>query len=493
MSATAEPTGPLLDGHASSGQIYVDGWVDAPETVDVFEPATGEKLGVGGMADAATVARACASAAAAQREWAATPIFDRIQIVSRVIGLIAAHEEELKTWIVRESGSVPAKAEVETKASMGQIQMAASLINQSFSMEIASITPGRRSFARRNPIGVVGCITPWNFPLVLAMRTIAPALVCGNAVVLKSAPDTPISGGVAIARLFEEAGLPTGLFQAFCGGADVGQALTADPNVSMMSFTGSTAAGRQVGEVCGRMLKRVVLELGGNNALVILDDADVDAASSSGAWGAFLHQGQICLAAGRHIVHESIAEEYIAKLTERAQRLPVGDPHKDEVALGPIINQRQLDRVQKIVDDTIEAGATATTGGKADGLFFPPTVLRDVTPSMSAFQNERFGPVAPVTTFKTDEEALALANSVDYGLSAAVHSSDPLRAQAFADRMESGMVHINDQTVNEEPMAPFGGVKGSGNGNHFGAVANMELWTDWQWLTSRPHAEPFPF
>ena len=251
------------------------------------------------------------------------------------------------------------------------------------------------------PVGVVGVITPWNFPIVLAMRSLGPALALGNTVVLKSDPNTPVSGGVIIARVFEEAGLPEGVLHVLGGGAEVGQALVEDPNVSMISFTGSTRIGRIVGETAGRGLKRTVLELGGNCPLIVLDDADVVAASSAGAWGSFLHQGQICIAVSRHLVHESIAEQYLEALTERAGRLTVGNPATTEVALGPIINEKQVQRVQRIVDDSVGAGAATTIGGKADGLFYPATVLRDVRPGMAAFDEEIFGPIAPVITFRT--------------------------------------------------------------------------------------------
>jgi benzaldehyde dehydrogenase (NAD) len=298
---------------------------------------------------------------------------------------------------------------------------------------------------------------------------------------------------VIIARVFEEAGLPTGVLHVLGGGADVGRALVEDPNVRMISFTGSTRTGRMVGEAAGRGLKRSVLELGGNSPLIVLEDADIEAASSAGAWGSFLHQGQICLAVSRHLVHESIAEDYLAALTERAARLPVGNPATEQVALGPIINAKQVERVQRIVDETVAAGATALIGGASDGLFYPATVLRDVRPEMAAFAEEIFGPVAPVTTFRTDAEAVELANATEYGLAAAVQSGSQAHAAEIAAGLHAGMIHINDQTVNEEPPAPFGGFKASSNGGHFGGVGQLELWTEWQWLTSREKAEPVPF
>jgi benzaldehyde dehydrogenase (NAD) len=266
-----------------------------------------------------------------------------------------------------------------------------------------------------------------------------------------------------------------------------------DPNVRMISFTGSTATGRIVGETAGRGLKRTVLELGGNSPLVVLEDADIEAASSAGAWGSFLHQGQICLSVSRHLVHESILEEYTAALVERAERLPVGNPATEEVALGPLINEKQLARVRRIVDESVAQGAMVLAGGTNDGLFFKPTVLGDVTTTMPAFVEEIFGPVAPVLAFRDDEHAVELANATDYGLVAAVQSGSPERAAAIADRLRAGMVHVNDSTINEEPPAPFGGTRSSSNGGHFGGVANLELWTEWQWLTGRDKAVPFPF
>jgi benzaldehyde dehydrogenase (NAD) len=493
VSVTEQAVGDLLNEREWSGRIYSDGWVDAPETIETLEPATGEVLGTAGAADVATVAAAARSAARSQREWAATPMSERVAVVRRAADLLERHRAEITRWMVRESGSIVPKVAHEITASIGQLDQAASLISHPLGHVLPSLTPGRTSTARRVPIGVVGVITPWNFPIVLAMRSLGPALALGNAVVLKSDPNTPVTGGVVIARVFEEAGLPPGVLHVLGGGADIGQAIVEDPSIRMISFTGSTRTGRLVGEAAGRGLKRMVLELGGNSPLIVLDDADVDAASSAGAWGSFLHQGQICLAVSRHIVHESIAEEYLAALAERAGRLPVGNPATDEVALGPIINAKQVERVRRIVDDSVSAGAKAMVGGTPDGPFWPATVLRDVRADMPAFTDEIFGPVAPVITFRSDEEAVELANATDYGLAAAVQSGSQSRATEVASGLHAGMVHINDQTVNEEPPAPFGGFKASSNGGHFGGVGQLELWTEWQWVTSRAKAEPFPF
>jgi benzaldehyde dehydrogenase (NAD) len=488
-----EQTDVLLDEATWTGRIFSDGWVDAPETIESTEPATGEVLGTAGAGNAEAVAKAAASAARAQREWAATPFTERVAVVRRTGEVLERHRAELIRWLVREGGAIPPKADNEISASIGQFEMAAALISHPLGVTLPTLVPGRTSMARRVPVGVVGVICPWNFPVVLPARSVGPALALGNAVVLKSDPNTPISGGVLMARIFEEAGLPEGVLHVMCGGADVGQALVEDPNVRMISFTGSTATGRKVGEAAGRNLKRMVLEMGGNSPLVVLEDADLEAASSAGAWGSFLHQGQICLAVSRHLVHESIADAYVKALAERASHLPVGNPDTEQVALGPIINEKQIQRVERIVGDSVSQGATVVTGGKHDGPFFEATVLGDVTTDMPAFTDEIFGPVAPVITFRDDDEAVELANATDYGLVAAVQSGSERRAAAVAERLRAGMVHVNDSTINEEPPAPFGGFGSSSNGGHFGGVANLELWTEWQWLTSREKAEPFPF
>jgi benzaldehyde dehydrogenase (NAD) len=483
----------LADEATWSGRIFSDGWVDAPETIESTEPATGETLATAGAGNAETVAKAAASAARAQREWAATPIGERVAVVRRAAELVERHRGELVSWLVREGGGIPPKADNEVSASIGQFDMAAALISHPLGQELPTAIPGRHSMARRVPVGVVGVICPWNFPLVLPARSVGPALALGNAVILKADANTPVSGGVLTARIFEEAGLPEGVLHVMAGGAEVGQAIVEDPNVRMISFTGSTATGRKVGEAAGRNLKRTILELGGNSPLVVLEDADIEAASSAGAWGSFIHQGQVCLAVSRHLVHESIADDYVKALAERASHLPVGNPDKEEVALGPIINEDQVRRVERIVEDSVSQGARVVTGGSHEGPFFEATVLGDVTTSMPAFTDEIFGPVAPVVRFRDDAEAVELANKTDYGLVAAVQSGSQDRAAAVADQLRAGMVHVNDSTINEEPPAPFGGFGCSSNGGHFGGVANLELWTEWRWVTSREKAEPFPF
>ncbi|MFD0818756.1 benzaldehyde dehydrogenase, partial [Micromonospora zhanjiangensis] len=414
-------------------------------------------------------------------------------VLRRAGQLWERYAEEVADWLVRKGGSIPPKAGVETQTAAQECYEAAGLASHPLGEIIPSAKP-RLSLARRLPVGVVGVIAPFNFPLVLAIRSVAPALALGNAVVLKPDPRTAVSGGLAIARVFEEAGLPPGLLHVLPGGVDTGEALVADPHVRVVSFTGSTAAGRKVGEAAARHLKRAHLELGGNSALIVLADADLDLAASAGAWGSFLHQGQICMTTGRHLVHESRADEYVARLAEKADHLPVGDPAKEQVALGPVIDEGQRDKIHSLVTASVDAGARLAAGGTYQGLFYRPTVLADVTPGTPAYRQEIFGPVAPVTTFTDLDEAVELARDTEYGLSLGILGRDVLAALALADRIPSGKVHINDQTVDDEAVAPFGGVGASGTGSRFGGpTANLEAFTETQWLTMQGTIARYPF
>jgi benzaldehyde dehydrogenase (NAD) len=340
---------------------------------------------------------------------------------------------------------------------------------------------------------VVGVISPFNFPLILSMRAVAPALAAGNAVILKPDPQTPISGGYIIAHAFHAAGLPEGVLQVLPGGAEAGSALCSAPEIRMIAFTGSTATGRRVAEAAGKHLKKVALELGGKSPLIVLDDADPEVAASNAAWGAFLHQGQICMASGRIFVHQKIAADFTRRLVEHAGRLPVGNPATEQVAIGPLINESQRDKVHAIVTESVEAGAKLEIGGEFDRLFYKPTVLTNVKPGMRAFNEEVFGPVANVITFSSDEEVIAMANDTEYGLSSGIIAHDLARAQRIGDQLNSGMLHINDQTVNDECVNPFGGCGCSGNGGNIGGPANWENFSQLRWITVQGDAHAYPF
>jgi len=477
------------------------GWLDSflaqwqpgtGATHSVNEPATGRHLLDLQLSTPADVARAAAAAKQAQPAWAAASYQERSAVLRRAAEIYEAHRPEFGTWTQRETGAHRNKMHHEQNFTVAEALAASAMPWQPYGSLVPTVQLERLSMIRRVPVGVVGAITPWNSPSVLGMRVVAPALALGNAVVLKPDPQTPVCGGAMFAAVFKEAGLPEGLLQIVIGDAETGQALVTDPNISLVSFTGSTEVGRLVGAMAGGLLKKVSLELGGNNPLIVLDDADLAAAASAGAYASFQFQGQVCFATGRHIVHRSVADEYTDLLAQKARRLRTGDPYREDVELGPIVNERQLQRVDDIVQRSVASGgAKLVEGGTYEGLFYRPTVLADVHLDAPAWTDEIFGPVAPVVTFSSDDEAVELANSSEYGLSAGVYSRSISRGLAIAQRIRAGMVHVNDQTINDEATIPFGGMGMSGNGGRFGAEANFDTFTEWQWLTVRDQPKSF--
>jgi benzaldehyde dehydrogenase (NAD) len=457
----------------------------------VVEPATGDTLATVTLAAPGDVADAARSAADAQRAWAATPGFLRAAVLRRAGDLFSTHAEELREWLVRESGSIPGKADFELHVAAQECYEAAALATRPTGQVLAGEEP-RLSYTRRAPVGVVGVIAPFNAPLILSIRSVAPALALGNAVLLKPDPRTAVCGGLSLAALFAAAGLPERLLHVLPGGVDTGRELVEDPSVPVLSFTGSTAAGRAVGERAGGLLKRAHLELGGNSALVVLEDADIEGAVAQATWGSFFHQGQICMTTGRHLVHASLYEEYVERLAAKADALVVGDPYREQVHLGPIIDEDQLNKIHKLVGASAEAGARIAAGGTHSDLFYRPTVLADADESCPAYAEEVFGPVAPVRSFATLDEAAALAADSAYGLSLGIVTRDTALGLELADRVPTGVAHINDQTVNDEAGAPFGGVAASGTGARFGGDANLDAFTDLRWTTVRhdPAAHP---
>jgi benzaldehyde dehydrogenase (NAD) len=484
----------LLDDGAWQGKLWTGAWTEGSGgTYDAVEPATGESLGPVGKATAKDVHTAAARAVDAQKAWAALPFEERAAVLRRAGDVLSANADEIKGWLARESGAILPFGDFQVHTSAQECYEASALPSHPYGELLRTGSP-RLSFARRLPAGVVGVIAPFNVPTILAIRAVAPALALGNAVILKPDPRTAISGGAMFARVFADAGLPAGVLQVLPGGADVGEALVVEAAVRVIAFTGSTRAGRVVGALAGQHLKRAHLELGGNSALIVMGDVDVAAAASVGAWGTFAHSGQICMATSRHLVHSSIAEEYTAILTEKVEKLPVGDPFRDQVALGPLIDAGQRDRVHGLVTASVEGGATVRTGGTYEGLFYRPTVLGDVPVEAPAYREEIFGPVAPVTPFSSVDEVVALAADTEYGLSLGILTRDVYAGLQLAERIPSGLVHINDQTVNDEAVAPFGGVGASGTGSrHGGPMANIEAFTETQWVTVRGDLPAYPF
>lgn len=485
-------TSAILDPLLWSQHVYSDGWRSVASQIEVMEPATGDVLTRTGCASPGDVAFATVSAMNAQPAWAAVTPRERAALFRRVADTLQAHLDELAIYIARETGGTLHKGQHEVREAIAFCHIAAGMPLQPQGQVLPSV-PGRLSIARRVPLGVVGVISPFNFPLILALRVVAPALALGNAVVIKPDPRTPVSGGYLIARIFELAGLPMGVLHVLPGAADVGEALVTDPYVAMVSFTGSSGVGRRIGELAGKHLKKVSLELGGSNPLIVLDDADPDLAAGNIAWGAWLHQGQICMASNRVLVHEKIAPAIIERLVAKAKHLPVGDGASGQVALGPLIDARQRDRVHSLVQASVAAGAQLVAGGNFEHLFYHPTVLVDARPGMPCFDHEIFGPVVSLATFSTDAQAVALANHGQGGLAGAVISKSVGRAMAVGQQLKVGMVHINDQTINDDGTNPFGGPGIAGNGGSHGGPADWDAFSTWQWMTVKDTPPAYPF
>lgn len=464
----------------------------ADETVDVTDPFSGETLLTFTSASDDDIDEACRAAREAQRAWMEQPPQERQEVLMKAAELIDARREEITDWLIREAGSTKIKAGIEIDNAIGVTQEGASFPKRMAGSTLPSIIPGKENRVYRRPVGVVGVISPWNFPFHLALRSVAPALGAGNGVVIKPATETPVSGGTLIAKIFEEAGLPGGLLNVVLGGGEsVGGALVEHKIPQVLSFTGSTPVGREIAEQAGKALKNVELELGGNNALVVFADADLDQAAKAAAFGKFAHQGQICIAVNRIVVEESVHDDFLDRFLKVVKDLKVGDPKEEGTLVGPIINQDQLDTVLDILERTKKAGAEVAYEGPRDGLVMGPVVLKGVTQDMPAAEEEIFGPVAPILTFKDEDEALAIVDATDYGLSGAVFTADAERGVRFARRVESGMVHVNDMPVNDEPHVAFGGEGASGLGR-FGGQWALEAFTRVQWVSVQHEPRDYP-
>ncbi|XVQ06866.1 aldehyde dehydrogenase family protein [Spirillospora sp. CA-255316] len=476
MTIAADPFAPAL---------YLDGRLCPPSDRDVlrvFDKSTAEPLGAAAVATVADVDTAVAGARRVQPGWAATPGPERAAILRAAAHLLENDREDLTAMLIRESGCTRAVADGEVTAGVIELYQAADLATATSGELLPSGQRGRVNIVERRPVGVVGLITAWNAPLHVALRVLAPALGLGNAVVLKPAPQTPLVGGLMIAPLLARAGLPAGLVQVLPGDA-AGPALVGHPGTDLIHFTGSEATGRRINQAAAASLKKVALELGGNNASVVLDDADLELAARLGAAATYGRQGQVCIATSRHIVQASVAEEYTELLSLQANAWRVGDPAADDVDLGPLVSRAEVDRALAMVGRSVDAGARVVAGGTADGPFLRPTVVADVLPGMALHDEEIFAPVAPVVVAATEAEALEIVNGTRFGLSAAVFSGDLDRAWAFADRVRAGMVHVNDASALHEPHVPFGGTGASGAGEWLGGRSVVDLLTERRWLS----------
>lgn len=450
------------------------------------------------VAPAATVNDAKAAvdaAAAAFSDWSKRGPGERRTLLTIAARALEARGAEIAAAMAAETGASAVWAGFNVHLAVEMLLEAAALTTQVSGEVIPSDVPGNLSMAVRQPAGVVLGIAPWNAPVILGVRAIAVPLACGNTVVLKGSELCPATHGLIIQAL-QEAGLPKGVVNfvtnAPADAADVVEAMIAHPAVKRVNFTGSTHIGRIIAGTCAKYLKPSVLELGGKAPLLVLDDADLDAAVNGAAFGAFANSGQICMSTERIIVDERVADDFVARLVEKARSLPLGDPRKGPTVLGSVVDVSTVRRCNELIDDAVEKGAKIVCGGKTESTLMPATLIDNVTPEMRIFGEETFGPVKAIVRVRGEDEAVACANNNAFGLSAAVFTRDAARGWRVAQRIESGICHINGPTVHDEAQMPFGGVKGSGWGR-FGGRAGIEAFSELRWITIQTSARHYPF
>ena len=462
------------------------------ENRDPFTDELVSEVAAGSRGDAQ---RAVEAAAAAFAEWSQTPPAARQGIFLKAAEVLEARQDEVVSMLARETGCTFGFGMFQMHFVPGLFRQAAALAYAPLGEVLPSDT-GAFAMGVRRPVGVVGAIAPWNAALILSARAIAAPLALGNTVVLKPSEWSPQVGGLLWGEVFAEAGLPEGVLNVVThapGEAQpIGDELVENPSVRRLNFTGSTATGRKLAEAAGRQLKRVVLELGGYNPLIVLADADLEYAVNATTFGAFLHQGQICMSARRIIVERPVAEEFVARLAEKTRGLKVGDPKEPDTIIGPVINGDALETIKARVDAAVRSGAKVLAGGAAEGACFQPTLLADVPADSEFANNETFGPVAAIEVVDSAEEAVERANATAYGLSSGIITTDTDRGLALAQAIDAGIVHVNDQPVGDEPQMPFGGVKDSGFGR-FGGTAVVDEFTEMRWITVQRGSHPFPF
>lgn len=467
----------------------------ANRTLKDNDPYSGEIVAEISTADLSDLDEAYRSAAEAQSSWATVLPAKRAAVLHRCADLIESRRDEIMDWLIREAGSTRIKADVEW-----QMLHAITLEAVSFPHRVAGrILPidetGKESRVYRHPRGVIGVISPWNFPIYLAQRSVAPAIALGNSVVLKPSQETPVTGGLLLAKLFEEAGLPQGVLNVVVGSSsEIGDAFVKHSAPRLISFTGSTAVGKHIADlaVTGPLIKRLALELGGNTPFVVLDDADLDQAVPAAVYSRFLHQGQICMSTNRIVVDHAVYNEFVDRFTAHIKTLKVGNPRDPDTVIGPVISSNQLSHMLKHVSETRAAGAKQLLGGEPKGLVLPPHVFVDVTNDMAIAKNETFGPIAPIIRVNGEREALQVANATEYGLSSAVFSRDERRGLRFALQVEAGMTHINGSSVDDTATGPFGGEKNSGIGR-FGGDWIIDEFTTPHWVTVQHDPSEYPF
>jgi acyl-CoA reductase-like NAD-dependent aldehyde dehydrogenase len=446
------------------------------------------------LVKAAEARAAVESARDAFPTWSATAPAERRRLLELARDLLLERQTDIAGLVSEETNATLGWGMFNVVLGAEHLGFAASQAEPLEAEPISSHIPGRRAYAVRQPVGVVVAIAPWNAPVILAIRALAAPLAYGNTVVLKASEQCPRTHG-AIVDIFHEAGLPDGAVNLVTNEAADAAAtveeLIAHPAVRRISFTGSTKVGRIIAESAGRHLKRVVLELGGKAPLIVLADADLEQAAAAASFGAFMHGGQICMATERIIVDRTVAEQFVDLLADRARALNVGDRLGPHTQIGPLVNAQALERVRALVDDAESKGAKVVAGGSTRGACFEPTVVTGVTPEMRLYGEESFGPVVGIVEVAGVEEAVRVANDTEYGLAASVFSRDVEEALVIARRLETGICHVNDATVGDEPQMPFGGVKDSGWGR-FGGKTALEEFTELRWITVLDAPRTYP-
>ncbi len=478
-------------------RLFIDGnWQEALDgrTFEKKNPFTGELVSRFASAGRKDARRAIDAASAAFPAWSATPPAVRRNLFLKAADILDRRQPEIARITAEEMGGTFGWGMFNCIFAAGLLREAAAQAYGLIGEVIPSDLPDTFAMAIRQPVGVVVGIAPWNAAMILGMRAVAMPLACGNTVVFKASEESP-GTHLAIAETLHEAGFPNGVINAItnapAGAAEVVDELIAHPKTRRINFTGSTKVGRIIAEKAGHHLKRALLELGGKAPMIVLEDAEIEAAVAAANFGAFMNQGQICMSTERIVVERPIAEVFGRALAVKAAALKVGDPLQPDTQIGPLINKSATERVQMLVDDALAKGAKLLCGGKAQGSCYLPTVLYGVTPEMRVYHEESFGPLASIVIVASPEEALRVANDTEYGLSSAVFSRDVSKAMRLAERLETGICHINGATVHDEPQMPFGGVKDSGWGR-FGGKAALEEFSELRWITIRRSPTHYP-
>jgi len=473
------------------GGVWRDG--NAGKTLTNRNPFNGATINEIKLANLDDLNEAYASAAAAQKVWAAINPYERRATLEKAITYIETVEADITDIIIQELGGTRLKSFFEIGLVKNIIKESSTYPLRMTGEIFPSVMDGKENRLYRVPVGVVGVISPFNFPFYLSMRSVATAIGAGNGVVLKPHDDTVITGGTLLAKIFEEAGVPKGLLNVIMADIpDIGDAFVEHPACRVISFTGSEKVGRHIGMVAGRSLKKAVLELGGNSALIVMADADLNDALNAAVFSRFTHQGQICMSANRILVQRSVYPQFLERYVKRVAALRVGDPNDPQTDLGPLMNKAQADTLSKQIQQGIQEGARPVLQGKAEGNLVSPTIFADVKPNMSIARDEMFGPAVCVMPFDTPEEAIRITNDSAFGLSGAIHTKDVEYGAELAKQIDSGAIHVNAGTIDDEPLVAFGGEKASGFGRLNGRWA-LEEFTTLKWISVQHKPMHYPF